>query len=407
MIDNPISVLASENTTITVFILMVIFELKFNISLTDNYRIFFRKITLILLGSFFIIFHQHIVIGDIFVDLRGVGVGLALLFGGAAIGAITALAELLLHIGTGGISPIAGSIGLTLDFFLALLVIKLFVNDYNKINFLHIALIGAAVGIGEATSILFSQPANAGLSLFKDNGLNLFLIQLNGMFLFGWLLKVQDDRIRGQKHGSARTEQLFTAMKMGMSTLSTAIAHHDLSTTGHEQRVADLAVKVGKAMGLDSNRLEELKIAAILHDVGQLKIPREIIARPQKLSPEEFEVVKLHVDAGHKILKDFQLPWSIAEIILQHHEHIDGSGYPNGLKGDELLLESKILHVCDALEAMTSHRLFRRAYSIDQAFNELNRFKEIRYHSQSVEICERLFRNEGYAFPAYNQQSTL
>ena len=405
MINNPIAVLSSNNTTIYILILIVILELKFKLNLTDKYNKFILNTILIILGSSFIIFHEHIIIGDIFVDLRGVGIGLALLFGGPFIGAITTLAELLLHIGIGGITSIAGSIGLIFDYFLALLVIKIFVNNSNRINFLHVALIGAAVGIGESTSILFSQSPNAGLILFKDNGLNLFLIQFNAMCLFGWLLKIQDDRTRGQKNGSDRTEQLFSAMRTGLSALSTAI--HDLSTTGHEQRVADLAVKVGKAMGLDSNRLEELKIAAILHDVGQIQIPREIISAPQKLTPEEFDLVKLHVDAGHKILKDFQLPSSIAEIILQHHEHIDGSGYPNGLKGDELLLESKILHVCDALEAMTSHRQFRRAYSIDQAFNELNRFKETRYHSQSVEICERLFRNEGYAFPAYNQQSTL
>jgi HD superfamily phosphohydrolase YqeK len=407
LIDNLLSVFSSGYTTLAVFLLIAVFEFKFSLHLSETYRQYIRAATLILLGCFFIAFHRHIVTEDIFIDMRGVGVALAVLFGGVWLGAITTLTEILIRIGLGGSAVLADALGLILDLLLSLFVLKLFVRDTTRIYISHIFYAGIAVGVGEAVALLFIMPSALGISLFKGVGLDVFLIQLIGVCLFGWLLKNQDDRMRGRNHGRARIQELHETMKLGLAALSTAMAHHDLSTAGHEQRVADLAVRVGKAMGLNRNRLEGLQMAAIVHDVGQIRVPREIITRPRKLSPEEFEMVKLHVEAGYQILKDIHFPWPIADIVRQHHEHIDGSGYPNGLTEVQLLLESKILHVCDSLEAMTSHRPFRRAYSIEKALEELNRYKGTRYDSLAVEVCERLFRDEGYVFPSFKKEAAL
>jgi len=405
--DNVLSVFSSGHTALAVFAVIVIFELKFSLRLSPIVKQRIREITLISLGCYFILFHQHVIFDDIFIDMRGVGIALATLFGGVRLGIVAIFAELAVRIWIGGSSVLANSVGLVIDLLLSVLVLQLFVVDRDRIKLQQIALVGVMVGLSEAIALLFITPFSQGWSLFCDFGIDLFLIQLLGVLLFGWLLKNQDDRMRGREHGKARIQKLNETLRLSVSALSTAMAHHDLSTAGHEQRVGDLAVKVGKVLGMNADQLEGLYLASMVHDVGQIRVPREILSRPRKLSPEEFEMIKLHVEAGYQILKSIPFPWPIADIVRQHHEHVDGTGYPNGLTGDSMLIEAKILHVCDALEAMTSHRPFRRAYSNELALEDLNRYKSTRYDAQVVEICERLFTQEGYVFPTYKQEIVL
>lgn len=407
MIDNVLSVFSAGYVAVMALALVVIFELKYRLELNVRQRHVVRVITLGIFGILSIYFHQNIAGDDVFIDMRGVGVALGTIFGGIAVGAITTFVEIVTRLVHSGGGSLAGTLGLILDYLLAVLALRFISGDSTQVRMKQLLLVGAAVGLGEAASLLLIQPFDVGSRLFHELGLSLAFTQLLGVFLFGWLLKMQDDRIRGRDHGRARIKNLNETMKAGVAALSTAMVHHDPSIAGHEQRVADLCVKVGQAIGMDETRLEGMQLAAMVHDVGQIRVPSEILSRPRRLSPEEFELVKLHVEAGYQILKDVPFPWPVADIIRQHHEHMDGSGYPNGLRGEQMLLEARILHVCDSIEAMTSHRPFRRAYSIERALEELLAHKTTRYDPQVVDIIVRLFRDEGYQFPDYKMGVTL
>jgi len=137
-------------------------------------------------------------------------------------------------------------------------------------------------------------------------------------------------------------------------------------------------------------------MAGVIHDLGKISVPAEILAKPTKLTELEFALIKIHPQAGYDIIKDIEFPWPIAQIIVQHHERVDGSGYPHGLKGDEILLEARILAVADVVEAIASHRPYRPAHGVDKALEEIERNKGILYEPAAVEACLRLFREKGF-----------
>jgi HD-GYP domain-containing protein (c-di-GMP phosphodiesterase class II) len=151
-------------------------------------------------------------------------------------------------------------------------------------------------------------------------------------------------------------------------------------------------------MGLPEDQVDGLRMAGIVHDLGKIAVPAEILSKPTKLSNIELALIKVHPQTSYDILKDIDFPWPVAEIVFQHHERMDGSGYPRGLKGDEIFLEARILMVADVVEAMASHRPYRPALGIDKALEEISQNKGILYDPEVVEVCLRLFRNKGYRF---------
>ena len=193
--------------------------------------------------------------------------------------------------------------------------------------------------------------------------------------------------------------QLESAVK---STVAVAMALSELRdpyTAGHERRVADVAVAIGRELGLDTDRLEGLRVAGQLHDVGKMTIPTEILAKPGRLSPTEYELIKGHAQAGYEVLKAVEFPWPVAEIARQHHERVDGSGYPQGLKGEAILLEARIMAVADVVEAMSSHRPYRAGLGIERALAEIERGLGSAYDAAAAGACLRLFREKGFAIP--------
>ncbi len=172
----------------------------------------------------------------------------------------------------------------------------------------------------------------------------------------------------------------------------------DPYTGGHQERVARLAVAIGKRMELPESRLEALRVAGLLHDVGKVSIPAEILSKPTGLNAIEFELVKSHPETGHAILREIEFPWPVAVIVLQHHERMDGSGYPKGLRGDEILLEARILAVADIVEAMTSHRPYRAAFGNDEALVEIRRGRGTVYDDDVAAACLSVFEEEGFRF---------
>jgi PAS domain S-box-containing protein len=186
-------------------------------------------------------------------------------------------------------------------------------------------------------------------------------------------------------------DSLGKALEGTVSALASVAEVRDPYTAGHQQRVTRLAVAIATEMGLPREQIEGIHVAGTLHDVGKLYIPAEILSKPGKLNEVEFNMVKMHSQAGYDILKTVEFPWPVAQIVLQHHERLDGSGYPQGLSGEDILLESKILAVADVVEAMASHRPYRPSLGMGQALDEISKKSGILYDPKVVDACFRLF----------------
>ncbi len=202
------------------------------------------------------------------------------------------------------------------------------------------------------------------------------------------------DRKHAEDERSKFAEQLQRSLLQTIRAIALTIEKRDPYTAGHQERVADLAVKIGQEMGLEEDNLEGIKLGALIHDIGKISIPAEILSRPGVLGPEMFNIIKTHPRSGYEIIGGIEFPWPLAEVVLQHHERLDGSGYPNGLKGDEILLEARIMAVADVVEAMASHRPYRAGLGLKQALEEIERGKGSLYDSQVVEACLKVFSHE-------------
>lgn len=200
-----------------------------------------------------------------------------------------------------------------------------------------------------------------------------------------------------------RTRSLQVSMRKlesAMDGIVRAIAHtvetRDPYTAGHQRRVAGLAAAIAEMVGLDTDRVETVRMAASIHDLGKISVPAEILSKPSRLTANEFNLIKEHPQVGYDILKDIEFPYPIATIVHQHHERMDGSGYPAGLQGEEILPESRILTIADVVEAMASHRPYRPGLGIDAALGEIDKNKGALYDSDMADACQRLFKDEGY-----------
>ena len=173
--------------------------------------------------------------------------------------------------------------------------------------------------------------------------------------------------------------------------LVSAVEIRDPYTAGHQRRVSVIAEAIALEMHLNKNQIDGIRMAARIHDIGKMYVPAEILSKPGKLTEAEFNLIKNHPQAGHDILSSIEFPWPVSKIVLQHQERLDGSSYPQGLKGDEIILEAKILGVADVIEAMASHRPYRPALGIKKALKEISTKKGILYDSEVVDACLKLF----------------
>ena len=197
--------------------------------------------------------------------------------------------------------------------------------------------------------------------------------------------------ITEQKKSVGRTKKSLESI---IQALAMTVETRDPYTAGHQRRVADLARAIATEMNLPADQIEGIWMASVIHDLGKIVIPAEILSKPTKLTELEFSLIKTHSQSGHDILKDIEFPWPIARIILEHHERLNGSGYPNGLKGEEILLGSRILAVADVVEAMASYRPYRPALGIEVALEEIVKNKGIFYDNTVADACLRLFREK-------------
>jgi PAS domain S-box-containing protein len=191
-------------------------------------------------------------------------------------------------------------------------------------------------------------------------------------------------------------QQLRDNFVATVNALASTIEMKDPYTAGHQRRVTILACAIAEEMDLSEDQFDGLRMAGLIHDLGKINVPAEILSKPGQLSEFEMKMIRHHPQFCHDLLKHIDLPWPVAQIVLQHHERMDGSGYPHGLKGDEIMLEARILAVADVVEAMASHRPYRPAHSIGSALEEILHNKDTLYDSEVVDACVRLFYDKGF-----------
>ena len=202
-----------------------------------------------------------------------------------------------------------------------------------------------------------------------------------------------DEDITNRKESAERTKKALGAT---VQAIAVTVETRDPYTAGHQRRVADLARAFATEMNLPADQIDGIRMAAAIHDLGKISVPAEILSKPTILTAIEFDLIKTHSQSGYDILKDIDFPWPVARAVLEHHERMNGSGYPNGLTGDNLLMESRILAVADVVESMASHRPYRPSLGIEAALEEIEKNKGTLYDNAVADACMRLFRERGY-----------
>jgi len=225
------------------------------------------------------------------------------------------------------------------------------------------------------------------------------------------LFKLPSEVHRALKESKARTKRKRTELELKQSyeklkkafeganqAIALAIEKRDPYTAGHQQRVTKLACAIAQEMSLSEYKIEGIRMAGMVHDIGKIYVPAEILSKPSQLTEAEMAIVKCHSQVGYDILKNIEFPWPVAEIVLQHHERMLGDGYPAGLAGEEILQEARILAVADVVEAMSSHRPYRPALGIKAALEEINRWRGHHYDPVVVDACKKLFEEKNFRF---------
>ncbi len=188
------------------------------------------------------------------------------------------------------------------------------------------------------------------------------------------------------------------AMEGIVKAMALTVEMRDPYTAGHQRRVVDLALAIAQNMGLVQHRQDGLSMAGLIHDVGKISVPAEILSKPGRITELEYLLIKTHPQVGYDILKSIEFPWPIADIVVQHHERLNGSGYPHGLVGEEIMLEARILAVADVVEAMASHRPYRPGLGIDKALEHIVENGGILYDAEVVKACLEIFKDNGFKF---------
>jgi len=243
-----------------------------------------------------------------------------------------------------------------------------------------------------------------GVPCLRKNGTVLFAdIKTSAALLDGIKCNVGfftnvSERIRADGERRQNTAKLLKAMDAIIKVLAMTVEVRDPYTSGHQQRVSSLSTSIAHEIRLPPEQIEGIRIAGIVHDIGKMYVPSEILSKPGQLTEIEFSMIKMHSQAGYDILKIVEFPWPVAQTVLQHHERMDGSGYPGHLLGKDIILEARILAVADVVEAMASHRPYRPALGIDRALEEISKKKGILYDPEVVDACLKVFNQEGFKF---------
>ncbi len=216
-------------------------------------------------------------------------------------------------------------------------------------------------------------------------------------------IKKAEDKLRSEKDileemVQKRTEKIKRVQENMMLTIARIIGTKDPYIAGHHERVSQLAVAIAREMLIPEEQIEGIRVTSMVHDIGKINVPAEILSKPGKLTDIEFGLIQQHTTTGYEVLKTIDYPWPIAEIVLQHHENINGTGYPYGLKDGDILIEAQIIRVADVVEAMSSHRPYRAALGLEAAIEELLIGRGEKYNQEAVDICVKIFKEGKFKF---------
>jgi len=259
-----------------------------------------------------------------------------------------------------------------------------------------------------ALKVLKSALSGEAISNFKINQLDangkIVTVEINGtpvrkdgkIIAVEGIMRDVTDRKQAEEEVKRSTERLVKAMEDTMQAMAMIVEMRDPYTAGHQRRVTQLACAIAKEIGLSQDQITGLRLAGLIHDIGKVRVPAEILTNPDGLSEAEFTMIKMHPVLGYEILKTMDLPWPIAQIVHQHHERIDGSGYPSGLSGEDIILQARVLAVADVVEAIASHRPYRPARGIDKALEEISQQRGRLYDPRVVDACLKLFEEKQF-----------
>lgn len=222
--------------------------------------------------------------------------------------------------------------------------------------------------------------------------------------LLGTVMVIRDitESVKNQERLEASFAELRKAMGGIIQAMAQTVETRDPYTAGHQRRVADLARTIAVEMGLPNDKIEGIRMSGVIHDLGKISIPAEILSKPGRISEIEYSLIKGHPQTGYDILKTIEFPWPVADIVHQHHERIDGSGYPLGLMRDDILIESKVMAVADVVEAMASHRPYRASLGTDVALEEIIKNRGKIYEPDVVDACVKIFKEKNYTMDQDN-----
>ena len=283
--------------------------------------------------------------------------------------------------------------GYTREEIMAMQIQKLFADSADQIKFQQLIESGGTVRDFEVT-------------LCKKDGTQIFCLITASVWQsadrskrgYQGIIRDITDRKQSKEELQRSYDQLRETFIATVNILASTIEMKDPYTAGHQRRVTTLACAIAEEMGLTDDQFDGLRMAGLIHDLGKINVPAEILSKPGQINDIELTIIKYHPQICHDILKTIDLPWPVAKIVLQHHERMDGSGYPQGLKGDEIMLESKILSVADVVEAMASHRPYRPALGIQRALDEIKANRGILYDPAVVDACIKIFTEKHFSF---------
>jgi PAS domain S-box-containing protein/putative nucleotidyltransferase with HDIG domain len=284
------------------------------------------------------------------------------------------------------------SLGYTRKEFQELTAADLTVNKDPKVTAQHFK------SIIEQGSDLYKMKLVAKNGKIRDELISAVPMRIRGKDFIQMIRVDVTDQKRAELELKESFERLRRSLESTISALASALELRDPYTAGHQQRVADLACAIAEEMGLGEEQVAGLRMAGLIHDIGKINIPAEILNKPGQLNEIEYSLFKNHPQVGHDLLETVEFPWPVAQIVLQHHERMDGSGYPQGLTGEEIILEARILAVADIIEAIASHRPYRPARGIGDALEEILHNKGILYDPAVVDACLRVFYDKGFTF---------